>query len=188
MSGLHLEHIHDNHPLSLAQLSYLTQLSYPALPITHPRGHMARRKPRHSLPRAQWLLQSLLQACHPFLHPSKPLLLSPLHPGIHHLIFQTSPVSHQAVNPDSALYNYTDKFHILKLPLAEHDGLKHNVSLINVFMEGCQNCWVLTLFQNPVQTPLHTPLKFLANSNQSLPPVSDLDFVILSLCFLPQTL
>ena len=36
------------------------------------------------------------------------------------------------------LASYTDKFHVLGSLITEHDGFKHNVDLIKVFMEECK--------------------------------------------------
>ena len=41
----------------------------------------------------------------------------------------------QLQETQNALSNYTDKFHVLDSLIAEHDGFKHDVDLIKVFME-----------------------------------------------------
>jgi len=44
----------------------------------------------------------------------------------------------QLQETQNALSSYTDKFQILDSLIAEHDGFKHDVNLIKVFMEECK--------------------------------------------------
>jgi len=47
-------------------------------------------------------------------------------------------LSSQLQETQNALSSYTDKFRILDSLIAEHDGFKHDIDLIKVFMEECK--------------------------------------------------